>query len=70
MKKLYSSETQQETADFIKRLFHVSDEYANRLAISALDGIESHGGNPNDIATIHATVEVVVATWVKDGALQ
>ncbi|WP_275260890.1 hypothetical protein [Citrobacter freundii] len=48
----------------------MSDDYALRLAVAALDGIESHGGAPNDLATINETIKVVVASWVKNGALR
>jgi hypothetical protein len=58
----------QKTIVLIKERFHVSEEYANRLAISALDGIESHGCDPNDFETVRETVKVVVASWVKNGA--
>lgn len=66
----YSPEVQARTVALIKKRFHVSDDYALRLAVAALDGIESHGGDPNDLATINETIKVAVASWVKNGALR
>jgi hypothetical protein len=42
-------------------------EYAQRLALGALKGIEAHGGDLEDWETIVKTVNVVVAGWVKNG---
>lgn len=68
MSAFYSPEAQAKTAALIKKRFHVSDDYAVRLAVAALDGIESHGCDPNDLASVNETIKVVVAAWVKDGA--
>lgn len=70
MPAFYSTETETKTAALIQRRFHVSDGYAQRLAVAALDGIESHGCDPNDWGTIKETVKVVVSSWVKDGAFK
>jgi hypothetical protein len=45
-------------------MFGVSPEHAQRLAVSALNGIESHGLNPEDWETVKETVRVVVAGWI------
>lgn len=70
MSDLYTPETLQKTVDLIKQRYHVTDDYALRLATFALDAIDSHGGNPNNFDTVIETVRVVVASWVKKGALK
>jgi len=66
----FSTETLQQTTDFIKRRFGIRDEYALRLASLALNGIESHGSNPNDMDAILRTIESVVASWVNTGTIE
>lgn len=70
MSDFYSPQILQKTVALIKQQFHVPDKYAKRLATSALSGIESHGGDPNDFETVKETVRVVVTSWVKDGAFK
>ena len=55
------------TAQLIVERFKVLPDYAKRLALGVLDGIESHGGDSTDWETIANAVEVVVAGWVKNG---
>jgi len=55
------------TTLLIQQQFYVSEERAQQLAVAALEGIESHGGNPNNWDTIEKTVNVVVASWIKSG---
>ena len=56
------------TAALIGERFRVADDYARRLAIAALKGIDSHGFDANDWDTVVETVNVVVASWVSAGA--
>lgn len=70
MPAFYSTLTVTKTAALIQRRLNTSNDYAQKLAIAALDGIESHGGNPNDWKTINETVKVVVSSWVKNSALK
>ena len=55
------------TAALIEERFHVATDYSNRLAIAALDGIESHGLDANDWDTVVETVNFVVASWISAG---
>ena len=68
MSVYYTAETLSKTAALIQEQFHVSPDYAQRLAVVALDGIDAHGGDPSNWKTIEETVRVVVASWVKNGA--
>jgi hypothetical protein len=62
-------ETKEKTSQLIIKKFHVPPDYAGRLAVAALNGIDSHGGDPEDWETIVRTVDVVVKSWIKLGAL-
>lgn len=53
------------TAALILNKFDVTPERARRLAERAMDGIDSHGGDPHDWETIQSVVEVVVRSWVE-----
>jgi len=55
------------TAALIASRFSVASDRARRLAVSAMDSIDSHGGNPHDWQTIERTVDVVVQVWVREG---
>ena len=55
------------TAQLIIERFNVMPDYAQRLALGALNGIESHGGDSTDWETTVNTVRVVVASWVENG---
>jgi alkanesulfonate monooxygenase SsuD/methylene tetrahydromethanopterin reductase-like flavin-dependent oxidoreductase (luciferase family) len=66
MPKFYSPHTSDKTKALIMGIFGVSPEYAQRLAANVLDGIESHGGNPEDWDTVNEAVRVVVAAWIND----
>ncbi|WP_223437505.1 MULTISPECIES: hypothetical protein [unclassified Pseudomonas] len=68
MPKYYTLNSVDKTARLIVEMFGVSPEYAHLLAVGALDGIESHGGNPQDWETVKETVGVVVAGWINIGA--
>lgn len=68
MPEYYTLNTLDKTARLIVEMFGVSPEHAQRLAVSALNGIESHGLNPEDWETVKETVRVVVAGWINDGA--
>ncbi len=67
MAEYYTPEIERKTTALIQRRFHVSEEYAQRLAIAALHGMESHGLNPNNWETVVEVVKVVVASWIKNG---
>lgn len=62
----YTAELVDRTALLIEGRFKVLPAYAKRLALAALDGIESHGGDSTDWETIVNTVRVVVANWVEN----
>lgn len=64
--RIYSGETLKKTEELIKDRFGVTSEQANNLAMAALSGIWSHGGDPNDFKTITATIEIVVASWINN----
>jgi hypothetical protein len=64
----YSAETLSKATALIHEKFQVSPDYAQRLAVAALNGIDAHGLDPSDWSTIEETVRVVVASWVIDGA--
>ncbi|WGK92851.1 hypothetical protein [Pseudomonas migulae] len=68
MPKYYTVNIVDKTARLIVERFGVSPEYAQRLAVGALDGIEWHGGNPENWETVKETVGVVVAGWINFGA--
>lgn len=55
------------TTQLIIERFDVMPDYAQRLALGALNGIESHGGDSTDWGAIVNTVRVVVASWVENG---
>lgn len=65
MAAYYTPEIEHKTTALIQRRFHVSEDRAQRLAVAALNGIESHGGNPNNWDTVVETVTVVVASWMQ-----
>lgn len=65
MAEYYTPEIERKTTALIQRRFHVPGEYAQRLAVAALNGIESHGLNPNNRETVVEAVKVVVASWIK-----
>ncbi len=67
MAEHYTPEIVLKTATLIQQQFHISDEHAQRLAVAALDGLESHGSSANDWGSIVKTVNVVVASWIKNG---
>ena len=66
----YSPVIEENSIALIQKRFGVSHDYAKRLAIAALDGIESHGGDPQDWNTVLETVNVVVSSWVEHGAFK
>ena len=55
------------TAALISRQFSVSADRARRLAVKAMDGIDSHGGDPHDWKSIEQAVDVVVRSWIAEG---
>ena len=63
----YTTEIIDKTTRLIIERFNIMPEYAQRLALGALNGIESHGGDSTDWESIVNTVSVVVASWVKNG---
>lgn len=69
MSAFYTSEIKEKTTAFIQQRFHVSPNYANCLAVAALDGIASHGFDPEDWNTVVETVNVAVASWIKKQAI-
>ncbi|CAJ0716664.1 hypothetical protein LMG6871_01870 [Ralstonia edaphis] len=67
MSAFYSSDMIARTAALIEDRFDVAADYSKRLAVAALDGIESHGLDANDWDTVVETVSVVVASWIGTG---
>lgn len=63
---LHKQKTIDMTAQLIVELFDVPPDQAAHLALKALNGIESHGGDSTDWDAISKTVRVVVASWLKD----
>lgn len=70
MSAFYCSDMIARTAALIEDRFHVGADHSKRLAIAALDGIESHGLDANDWDTVVETVNVVVASWVGTGTFR
>lgn len=70
MSAFYSEEMIARTAALIEDRFRVAVDYSRRLAIAALDGIESHGLDANDWDTVVETVNVVVASWIGAGTFR
>jgi len=70
MSNFYSTKTVERTVELVGKQFHVSPDYARRLAVRALNGIEAHGCDPEDWPTVVATVNVVVDSWVKAGTFK
>lgn len=62
----YTIDIVERTTQLILERFDVSAEYAKRLALGALNGIESHGGDSTDWQSIDNTVRSVVASWVEN----
>jgi len=60
----YSSEILQRTAGLIQERFKISAVRSEQLATEALNGIDAHGGDPDDWNTITATVDIVVRSWI------
>lgn len=69
MSKLYTPYIEGKTGALIIESNGVSPEYARRLAVNVLDGIESHGGNPEGWETVKEAVRVVVAASIYAGAM-
>jgi hypothetical protein len=63
-------ELNEQAAYLIVNRFHVSSDYARRLANAALNAIDSKGGDPSDWETIVRTVDVVVRSWIEHGLLK
>ena len=59
-----TKEIESKTAALIQKRFNVPSDYAQRLAVAALDGIDAHGCDASDWDTIVETVRVVVASWI------
>ena len=55
------------TAELVVRKFSVAPDRARRLAIAAMDDIDSHGGAPHDWRSIEQVVDVVVRSWIAEG---
>lgn len=64
MNERYSMETLKRTVALIQERFHTSITHSERLAAAALNGIDAHGLDPDDWATVVATVDVVVRAWI------
>lgn len=69
MTEHYTAEIERSTTMLIQQRFHVPEAHAKRLAVAALNGIESRGGNPNNWDSVTETVKVVVAAWINNGNL-
>lgn len=65
-----NAEMQKRASELIAKKYLVHSDYAERLAKAALEGIDSHGGDPRDWETVVATVDVVVKSWIEIGALK
>ena len=65
-----NTEIRDKASLLITEKFNVASDYADRLAVAALNGIDSHGGNPADWETIVKTVDVVVKSSVEQGVLK
>jgi len=63
----YTSDMVGKTTQLIIERFNVMPDYAQRLALGALKGIESHGGDSTDWETVVNTVMFVVASWIENG---
>lgn len=70
MTTFYTPQIEEKTAARIQERFHVPPEYARRLAVAALGGIESHGCDSTDWQTIEETLRVVVASWIEHGTFK
>lgn len=70
MSKFYTPYIERKTGTLITENYGVSAEYAQRLAVKVLDGIESHGGNPEDWETVKEAVSVVVSAWINADATE
>lgn len=64
MSERYSAETLKRTVALIQGRFRTSAALSERLAAAALNGIDAHGLDPDDWATVVATVDVVVRVWI------
>lgn len=64
MNERYSVETLKATVALIQERFHRSITHSEQLATAALNGIDSHGLDPDDWATVVATVDVAVRAWI------
>ena len=70
MNERYSLETLRKAATLIHERFDISTTRAEQFAAAALNGIDSHGLDPDDWDTVLATVDVVVRAWIADGSDQ
>lgn len=68
MSKFFTPFIEGKTSTLIIENYEVSAEYAQRLAVNVLDGIGSHGGDPEDWETVKEAVRVVVAAWINADA--
>jgi hypothetical protein len=55
----------QRAQETIKQKFNLSSEKSYELAIQALRGLDSHGGDCSDWQQIKSVIDVVVKSWVK-----
>jgi len=52
------------TMELIQSKWLISDEKTKEIAIDAITGLESHGGNIYDFSQVRSVVEVVVSSWI------
>ncbi len=67
---MYSDELLKKTKILIQEKYLVNEENSIRYAELALDGLFSHGGNPNDYSSVVKAVDVVVQSWIDEEVVQ
>ena len=66
----HPEEIVERTTVLIIKKYSVAPDRARRMAVQAMDGIDSHGGDPHDWITIQEVVDVVVGSWVSNDLVE
>lgn len=61
----YSEEVIDKATKRIIEKYSLNDTEARDYAIKAIESLDSHGGNVNDIYEVYQVVETVVSSWIK-----
>ena len=62
----YGKANIEKATDEVITQYNLKHDEARRLAIKALNGLDSHGCDFNNFDTVKETIRIVVASWLDD----